>query len=297
MCPQFDLIKGIHEGKEDCLFLSVYVPEGCSKESPCPVMQWIYGGAWVIGSNYEAGDYDGTNLARNHKVVVVAGNYRLDVLGWLSLQELADEDKEGAYGNYGLQDQTAALNWTQRNIQEFGGNPNNVTIFGESAGGFSVCQHLVRPTSNHLFSQAIVESGDCDGPWLIVEGAQAKTFGAGYANAVGCMHTGEPVTECLRRLPLRDLMEPYITWLCQLGHHGPNDIWCDKPNSSKIHHQHIAHGSSSDRSLSASASKQWPSILPPFAPIAGWTAVIDGTQKGLPDNPLYLMQVGTFKIV
>ena len=107
-------------------------------------------------------------------MVVVAANYRLDVLGWLAMEELRKEDDEDAYGNYGLQDQRFAMQWTQRNIAAFGGDPNMVTIFGESAGGYSVCQHIVSPASDRLFSQAIVESGDCDGPWMVLDGHDAK---------------------------------------------------------------------------------------------------------------------------
>ena len=117
---------------------------------------------------------------------MVAANYRLDVLGWLAMEELQKEDDEDAYGNYGLHDQRFAMQWTQRNIAAFGGDPDMVTIFGESAGGYSVCQHIVSPASDRLFSQAIVESGDCDGPWMVLDGHDAKIFGDLYAEAVGC---------------------------------------------------------------------------------------------------------------
>ena len=97
-------------------------------------------------------------------MVIVSANYRLDSLGWMALQELEDEDGSGgSYGNYGLLDQRFALQWTQANVHSFGGDPNQVTIFGESAGGFSVCQHIGSPGSSGLFSAAIMESGDCDG--------------------------------------------------------------------------------------------------------------------------------------
>ena len=90
----------------------------------------------------------------------------MDVLGWVALPELQLESADKSYGNYGLLDQQHALRWTQRNIRAFGGDPDRVTIFGESAGGFSVCQHLALPGSNKLFSHAIMESGDCDGEWF-----------------------------------------------------------------------------------------------------------------------------------
>jgi carboxylesterase type B len=244
-------------------------------------MHWIYGGAWTVGSNEEYGTYDAKNFAEKNEVVVVAGNYRLDIFGWLALDELQAEDDAGAYGNYGLMDQTASMEWTQRNVAKFGGDPNKVTIFGESAGGFSVCQHIVRPASNKLFSQAIMESGDCDGPWLTLEGKQAKKFGETYAKSVGCEGAGK--LACLRKMPLRDIMEPYVKWLCPIKR--PHDIWCQKPNNTD-----------GSMSLVDTAKgmwgKDWPTVLPPFAPIAAWTAVVDGSTKGIPDDPYHLIKAG-----
>lgn len=155
-CPQLDILRGIHYGNEDCLYLSVYSPPQCTEESPCATLFWIYGGAWTIGGNGEFGLYTGEQLAMKHGVVVVSVNYRLDVLGWLALGELADEGEAGAYGNYGLMDQRLGLQWTRENVAAFGGDPEQVTIFGESAGGFSVCQHITSPDSNGLFSRAIM---------------------------------------------------------------------------------------------------------------------------------------------
>ena len=211
-CSQLDLIKGVRIGREDCLYLSVYVPETCTKESPCPVLQWIYGGAWILGSNWEFGRYDATTLVENYDVIVVAGNYRLDSLGWLALEELQNESSTGSFGNYGLQDQRFAMKWTQENIQAFGGDPNKVTIFGESAGGFSVCQHIVSPASNGLFSHAIMESGDCDGPWMVFPGDTAKTFGDKFATYIGCP-AGADRLNCLRTLKLEDVMVPYVLYV------------------------------------------------------------------------------------
>merc|ERR1712166_918174 len=99
VCPQLDLVKFEHLGQEDCLSLSVYVPASCTSGSPCPVMQWIHGGAWIEGSNYGiTGNYDGSHLASKYDMIIVAGNYRLDSLGWIALEELQGESADGSFG-------------------------------------------------------------------------------------------------------------------------------------------------------------------------------------------------------
>merc|ERR1711907_315593 len=111
------------------------------------------------------------------------------------------------------------MRWTQRNIRQFGGDPDKVTIFGESAGAWSVCQHLVAPASNRLFSHAIMESGDCDGPWMILDGLNAKRFGDVFATATGCPLKGSSAdrVSCLRSLSLKEIMLPYVSWFCFLN--------------------------------------------------------------------------------
>jgi len=118
---------------EDCLFLNVWAPQGAKK---APVFVWIHGGALTTGSSSEP-MYDGLKLA-DRGVVVVSINYRLGVLGYLAHPQLSAESAEGISGNYGLLDQIEALRWVQKNIAAFGGDPANVTIAGESAGGLSV---------------------------------------------------------------------------------------------------------------------------------------------------------------
>jgi para-nitrobenzyl esterase len=140
---------------EDCLTLNVWTPavDGGRR----PVMVWIHGGAFVNG----AGSfilYDGRNLAERGDVVVVTINYRLGVLGYASHPALRDDDS-GACGNWGLLDQIAALRWVQDNIASFGGDPSNVTVFGESAGSISVCTLLGTPQAAGLFQRAIAQSG------------------------------------------------------------------------------------------------------------------------------------------
>jgi para-nitrobenzyl esterase len=142
---------------EDCLTLNVWVP--MKRPAPrLPVMVWIYGGGFVAGTTSEARQ-DGTNLAREHGVVVVSMNYRLGIFGFLALPELMEESGRKSAGNYGLMDQLQALRWVHENILAFGGDPNNVTIFGESAGSFSVSAQMASPLAKGLFHKAIGESG------------------------------------------------------------------------------------------------------------------------------------------
>lgn len=141
---------------EDCLTLNVWTPAK-SHQPLLPVMVWIYGGGFKSGGTSEARQ-DGENLA--HKgVLVVSMNYRLGIFGFFSTRQLAKESPQHAAGNYGLMDQTAAMRWVNENIAKFGGDPKNVTIFGESAGSFSVSAQMASPLAQGLFSHAIGESG------------------------------------------------------------------------------------------------------------------------------------------
>jgi para-nitrobenzyl esterase len=141
---------------EDCLYLNVWTPAKTS-DAKLPVMVWIYGGGFVAGATSEQRQ-DGSVLALQN-VVVVSMNYRLGVFGFFVHPELAKESGRNAAGNYGLLDQTAALQWVHDNIAAFGGDPGNVTIFGESAGSFSVSAQMASPLAKGLFHKAIGESG------------------------------------------------------------------------------------------------------------------------------------------
>ncbi|XP_003514462.1 pyrethroid hydrolase Ces2e isoform X1 [Cricetulus griseus] len=143
---------------EDCLYLNIYTPAHAHEGSNLPVMVWIHGGALIIGM---ASWYDGSMLAAIEDVVVVNIQYRLGVLGFFSTGD------QHARGNWGFLDQVAALRWVQQNIAHFGGNPDQVTIFGESAGGISVSLHVVSPMSQGLFHGAIMQSGVALLPHLI----------------------------------------------------------------------------------------------------------------------------------
>jgi para-nitrobenzyl esterase len=169
-CPQFASPFGGVAGKpgevlgsEDCLFLDIYAPRMSADAVPTgadrlPVMFWIHGGGNVIG---HAGFYDGGQLAKSQNVVVVAINYRLGPLGWFrhaSLRE-GDSSPDDRSGNYGTLDMIRALEWVRGNISAFGGDPANVTIFGESAGGTDVFTMLLSPRASGLFQRAISQSG------------------------------------------------------------------------------------------------------------------------------------------
>jgi len=176
---------------EDCLYLNVFTPQKRSAHS-LPVMVWIHGGGFIMG----AGDlYDGSIIAAKGNVIVVTFNYRLGALGFLSLPELDAESENGTSGNYGFLDQQAALRWVQKNIGAFGGDPDNVTIFGESAGGHAVCAHLLAPGSKGLFQRAISQSGFSGRD--IRNKTTAFSEGNKFVSKLGCT-AGESCLKCLR---------------------------------------------------------------------------------------------------
>src|SRR4051812_24064652 len=146
-CPQTANTTGPRSETEDCLYLSVYRP---LRGSHLPVLFWIHGGGPTTGTGNQ---HDGALMARTNGIVVVSINYRLGPLGFLALPD--------GTANFGLLDQRAAMQWTARNIRAFGGDPRNVTIAGESAGGFSVCSALAAPSERGLFAPAVMQSGPC----------------------------------------------------------------------------------------------------------------------------------------
>ncbi len=149
-------IMGVNESSQDCLYLNIWRPEG---EGPFPVMVWFHGGGYLSGSISQV-LYNGAELARTQQVVVVNAAYRLGALGFADFSAVAPELE--AVTNAGLRDQVAALEWVAENIAAFSGDPDAVTIFGESAGGFSVCSLLACPAASPLFHGAIVQSGAAD---------------------------------------------------------------------------------------------------------------------------------------
>ncbi len=209
-CPQASPVPfgvALQESGEDCLSIDIYMPQNAS-DAALPVMVWLYGGAFVLGSNAQ---YDSpARLVREGKVIVAIPNYRVGPFGFLALPELADSTG-GITGTYGTLDQQAALRWIQDNAAAFGGDPGNVTIFGESAGGMSVCTQLASPSARGLFHRAIVESGSCArSPLAPPSRDVAFQRSADYAASVGC---DDPRTRlpCLRALPADRLLDSPTT--------------------------------------------------------------------------------------
>jgi para-nitrobenzyl esterase len=198
-----DMIFRDNGPSEDCLYLNVWTPSTLV-QARLPVMVWIYGGGFSAGSASEPRQ-DGENLAKKG-VVVVSLNYRLGVFGFLSHPELSRESGHSASGNYGLLDQVAALDWVRRNIAAFGGDAENVTIFGESAGSFSVSALMASPLSQDLFQKAIGESGAFFGNTLPVKPlALAEEADQKFADSIGA-HS----LEALRALPADALLKAAV---------------------------------------------------------------------------------------
>ena len=205
-CPQPPSPFGIASVTEDCLFLNVFTPDSDDFFHPRAVMVWIHGGALVFG---ESNDYQPTALVHDG-VIVVTINYRLGALGFLAHSAFAgettdpDRDRDSdpnSAGDYGLMDQQLALRWVRDNIRFFGGDPLNVTIFGESAGGLSVFSQLASPSSEGFFHKAIIESGAYALNTQTL--AAAEVAGTAFAAAAGC---SAQTAACLRALPVTTIL-------------------------------------------------------------------------------------------
>ena len=164
---------------EDCLRINIWT-KGLDKQQKRPVMVWLHGGGYSAGSGQELPGYDGANLARKGDVVVVTLNHRLNVLGFLDLS--AYGEKYAQSGNVGLLDLVAALKWVHANIANFGGDPNNVTIFGQSGGGGKVSTLLATPAAKGLFQKAIVQSGSM---LRTMESSYSRRIGAATVEILG----------------------------------------------------------------------------------------------------------------
>jgi para-nitrobenzyl esterase len=193
VCLQYDEEAVV--GSEDCLTLNVWAPAALPAAGTArPVMVFIHGGGNAQGSSSQA-IYDGRAMAERGDVVLISINYRLGQLGFLAHPALAAEDVRGVSGNYGNLDQIAALQWVRRNVAAFNGDPNRVTIFGESAGGVNVCILVASPLARGLFTGAIIQSGGCAQPGRVL----AEQMGERFVAASGCQDAAG-LTACLRGL-------------------------------------------------------------------------------------------------
>ena len=206
-CPQSSAQSGAPSTNEDCLFLNVTAPLHTTN-APLPVMVWWHGGGFTTGSG---ADYDAERMASEGNVIVVTVNYRLGMLGYLGLPGV-----DGA-GNFGFADQIQSLRWVNDNAAAFGGDPDNVTVFGESAGGMATCALLTSPAAQGLVDKAAIMSGSCaldfpagsiypgvpeQRPYVSL--AENESVGSDVAQQLGC--TGSGVVDCLRALPVDALV-------------------------------------------------------------------------------------------
>ncbi|XP_022122536.2 juvenile hormone esterase isoform X3 [Pieris rapae] len=196
ICPQFDVFANEKKtGSEDCLYLNVYSPD-ISPKTLLPVMVFIHGGGLKCGSGND--DHYGPDFLVSHGVILVTINYRLDVFGFLCL------DTKEVPGNAGFKDQVLALKWVKQNIRTFGGDPNNITVFGESAGGLSTSLHVLSPLSKGLFQRAIVMSGSPFCEWALSFEPRKRAFVLG--KQLG-LETEDPdkLLEFLQSIPVERL--------------------------------------------------------------------------------------------
>jgi para-nitrobenzyl esterase len=198
---------------EDCLYVNVWTPASATGKK-LPVMVWIYGGGFVNGGTSPS-VYDGTHFAEQG-VVFVSINYRVGRFGFFAFPALTEENPQEPHGNYDYMDQIAGLKWVQRIIAAFGGDPNQVTLFGESAGGDSVLTLLTSPLSQGLFQRAIVESGGgrrlLMGERLISKDSSlgmpsAESIGVNFAKSKGIPATGATGLAELRKLPAEQVVD------------------------------------------------------------------------------------------
>eukprot|EP00762_Andalucia_godoyi_P006010 ANDGO_00111.mRNA.1 Crystal protein len=217
-CSQYSTETSSLIGQEDCLYLNIWAPisvvpntsaasaataaanDNRGNEKLVPVMFWITGGGFVR-ADPTSPDYSGKNfVAERGSVIFVSFNYRVAAYGFLTLPELSAESRSGSSGMYGFEDQRAALQWVRANIRQFGGDPNRITMIGQSAGAISTCAHIASPLSTGLFHSAILMSGGCD----VIQETQAQRFETGFlfAQYANCAATD---LSCLRSLSVSDI--------------------------------------------------------------------------------------------
>ncbi len=218
-CPQFDADERL-VGTETCLTVNVWTPELAAE--PRPVLVFLHGGGNVAGSSADP-DHDGRDLAPRGGVIVVSLNFRLGALGYLAHAALSQEHVAKSSGNYGLLDQLAGLEWVQRNIGAFGGDPDHVLLVGQSAGARNACALVASPLARGLFSSAALHSGACNLRSL----ADQQRVGEEIARLTGCANAPD-IASCLRRLDPESVMRalPGIPGPMVASEHNPNvDGW------------------------------------------------------------------------
>jgi para-nitrobenzyl esterase len=200
---------------EDCLYLNVWA-RARSENRKRPVMVYVHGGQFRRGSP-STPLYWGAELARTHDVVIINIAYRIGALGFLVHPELTAESEHRASGNYGLLDMIAALRWIKRNVDAFGGDPDNVTLFGQSAGAWAVNKLMISPLARGLFHRAIAQSGGDMGPTRTAEGlavlVDAEKSGVAFAATLGARTIAE-----LRRVPAEDIAASKFDGLPEIPH-------------------------------------------------------------------------------
>jgi para-nitrobenzyl esterase len=201
-CPQFNLA-GAVAGNEDCLMLNIWAPSPMRPGRGVPVLVWLHPGSFLAASANLAAS-NGRRFAEERGVVIVAPNYRLGPFGFLAHAALTMEDPNyRSSGNYGIADQRAALRWVRDNIAAFGGDPDNVTLAGTSAGAISTSVHLVSPGSRSLFGRAIMQSGHAS--FRLSTAFDAEAQGEAFATALGCTDRAG-VLACLRSKSINQVL-------------------------------------------------------------------------------------------
>ncbi|CAL8080993.1 unnamed protein product [Orchesella dallaii] len=199
-CLQYDLVFKSFRGQEDCLFLNIYTPQDPTKPTKklLPVLVFIHGGIFMLGGSGEL--YSGRYFM-DEDVIVVTVNYRLGILGFLNTGD------DVVSGNMGLKDQLEALKFVKRTIRDFGGDPNLITLWGESAGSVSVHLHMLSQQSKGLFQRAISQSGSGFSPWAFQRNPREQAVRLG--NQFGCpTNNSEQLVECLSSLDPWELIQP-----------------------------------------------------------------------------------------
>ncbi|XP_063823083.1 juvenile hormone esterase-like [Ostrinia nubilalis] len=198
ICYQFNFLKRVREkGSEDCLYLNIYTPN-INPTKLMPVMIWIHGGAFCCGSGDD--DLYGPEFLIRNGIVLVTINYRLEILGFLCL------DTEDIPGNAGIKDQVAAMRWVKKNILNFGGDPENITIFGQSSGAACVTYHCVSPMTKGLFKRAIAQSGCMMNPWA--QSYRPRERAIALARHLGCTSQDDKeLYEFFKSQPVENLAE------------------------------------------------------------------------------------------